>query len=69
MLRGNRKVLMCAAYLGCTTFLCHSAIVRMTEFGMDQMSGLASLCVGMATGLGVIVWGNVKSHQANGGSK
>ena len=66
MLRGNRKMLMCGAYLGCTTFLCHSAISRMSEFGMDQMSGLASLCLGMATGLGVVVWGNVQSARANG---
>lgn len=66
MLKGNRKMLMCAAYLGCTTWLCYSAISRMDQFGMDQMSGLASLCIGMATGLGVVIWGNVKVAQANG---
>ncbi len=68
MLKGNRKMIMCWTYMGCTTCLCHSAIVRMSEFGMDQMSGLASLCIGMATGLGVVVWGNVQSHRAANGN-
>lgn len=68
MFKGHRKLLMCAGYLGCTTGLCQSAISSMTEFGMDQFSGLAALTMGMATGLGVVVYGNVKEHQANGSS-
>jgi len=59
---GQRKFLMCMAYLGCCTVLDFKAM----DASMDW-AGLASLNASLATGLGVIVWGNVKSHQSSNG--
>ena len=68
-MRGQRKFWMCMAYLGCCAALDMTAIVSAGDtLSLAEMGGLASLNASLATGLGVIVWGNVESHRANGGT-
>ena len=66
-MRGQRKFWMCMAYLACCLVLDGMAIQSASDtLSLAEMGGLASLNASMATGLGVIVWGNVQSHRANG---
>lgn len=62
---GGRKFTLGLLYLlGCFTV---SAIsVSKGVVGWDA-AGVASLFASAATGLGVIVWGNVQEHRANNG--
>jgi len=63
-IRGKRKLLMWASYLGCCTFLIWKAI----EMGATDFTGLGVMCGGLAAGLAAVVYGNVKSNiAANGG--
>ena len=64
MLKGNRKMLMWASYLGCCTFLIWKAV----EFGAADFTGLGVMCGGLASGLAAVVYGNIKEHQAANGN-
>ena len=59
---GHRKTLLGFCYLvGC--FGVSLAAVLRGVTGWDA-AGVASLFASIAGGLGVVVWGNVKEHQA-----
>ena len=57
---GQRKLLLGAGYLaGCFTV---GGIA--VYHGTVDLYGLAALCISWATGLGVVIWGNVQEHRA-----
>ena len=57
--KGQRKLRLGLFYL-------LSVVALAVVYGPDNWTALAALAVSMATGVGVVVWGNVKSHEANG---
>ena len=57
--RGQRKFRIGLFYL------C-SVVSLAAIYGPEHWTSLAALAVSMASGVGVVVWGNVKFHQANG---
>lgn len=57
---GGRKTAMCFAFLACTTLLTYKAMQR-TE---PDLIGLSTVIGAIAAGVGALVWGNVKEHQA-----
>lgn len=62
---GGRKFTLGLIYLlGCFGVATGAILTGAT--GWDAV-GLASLPMAIATGLGVIVWGNVQEHRANNG--
>lgn len=62
---GGRKFALGLFYLlGC--FGISAGALWSGHTGWDAV-GLASLPVAIASGLGVIVWGNVKEHEAKNG--
>ncbi len=68
--QGSRKYTLGVIYLGCCTALDWFAIGQVGTFTLANLAGLASLNGSLATGLAVIVWGNVQEHRAakgNGG--
>jgi len=66
---GRRKFTLCLCYLGCCTMLDYIAITGAGSIDLSSMAGLASLNTGLATGLGVIVWGNIQEHRAKNGNQ
>jgi len=62
MFVGYRKMLMCFAYLGVCLVLDMQALTT----GADW-AGIASLNGSLATGLGVVIWGNVREASAKNG--
>jgi len=68
MITGNRKFLLGALYVIGAIGCIESAIL--TEAGAGVIGAVAAATVSIATGLGVIVWGNAKEWEAktrNGG--
>jgi len=71
---GGRKVLMCILFLSSSTFLVYkqmefSAIQSFntgTVVAIDWV-GIAACLGAIATGVGALVWGNVKEHEAQKG--
>jgi hypothetical protein len=64
---GGRKLALGLIYLiGC--FVIAILAVTRGASGWDAL-GIASLPTSIATGLGVIVWGNVQEHRAKNGVK
>ena len=60
-MQGYRKVILGLAFIGGATFLAWTGIRAGTD-----LVGLSTVVLTMSTGLGVVVYGNVKEHQANG---
>ena len=60
---GGRKNLIGYAFIGCTTFLVNAMIIGKNS---PDYIGMATVIGAMATGVGALVWGNVKEHEANG---
>ena len=64
---GGRKFFLGLVYLGCCVLLDFTAIrTAGATMSLGEMSGLAALNASLATGLGVVVWGNVQAAK-NGG--
>lgn len=63
-MQGSRKFVLGLVYIFACSLLSGYAISK----GYDW-AGIASLNASIATGLGVIVWGNVQTHRANGKPK
>ena len=57
---GGRKNMIGYVFLACTTWLAHGEGLKATP----DYVGLTSVIVAIATGVGALVWGNVKEHQA-----
>jgi hypothetical protein len=58
---GGRKNMIGYVFLGCTTFLARGECLKADP----DYVGLTSVIVAIATGVGALVWGNVKEHQAS----
>ena len=68
MIEGSRKLALGLVYL-IGGIACVGGALYM-EAGAGVISSVAAAFVSFATGLGVIVWGNVATHRAkNGGPK
>lgn len=59
---GGRKNMIGYVFLGCTTFLVNAMIIGRAE---PDYVGMATVIGAMATGVGALVWGNVKEHESN----
>jgi hypothetical protein len=67
---GRRKFSLGVIYLGCCAALSAYGIHEAEPLDLGNMAGLAALNTSLATGLGVIVWGNAQEHRAkNGGGE
>lgn len=65
-MNGYRKMLLGTLYLiGC--FVMCIMAVWSGNSGWDA-AGIAALPTSVATGLGVIIWGNVQEHRAKNGN-
>jgi len=63
---GNRKFVLGVLY-GIGGFGCILAtVLKGSDAGV--IAAVAAACLSLATGLGVIVWGNVQEHRAKNGS-
>jgi len=58
---GGRKNVLGYVFLGCVTFLANAMVISNHD---PDYVGMATVIGAMAAGLGAIVWGNVKEHQA-----
>lgn len=57
---GGRKTVMCFAFLACTTLLAYKSL----QLAEPDLVGLSTVIGAIAAGVGALVWGNVKEHQA-----
>lgn len=60
---GGRKNVLGYLFLSCTTFLVY---VMLTQQAAPDYLGMATVIGAIATGIGALVWGNVKEHQTKG---
>ncbi len=60
MFKGNRKLILGVCFMACSTFLIYTGIKE----GSDLL-GLSTTIGGMSVGVGSLVWGNIKEHEAN----
>ena len=68
-MKGMRKVFLGVFYMVACTGMDTLCIMNMQgAISLNSLSGLAALNTSLATGLGVIVWGNVQSHRAANGN-
>ena len=58
---GGRKNVLGYAFIVCTTFLVYAMLLGTHE---PDYVGMASVIGAIAAGVGMLVWGNVKEHQA-----
>lgn len=61
-MKGLRKVILGFAFIGSATFLGYAGIKEHSE-----LLGLATIIGAIATGVGALVYGNIKENQANAG--
>lgn len=68
-MQGIRKLLLGMVYLVGYFVLLGTVVFRGGPDAVGLVGALAASAVGLATGLGVVVYGNVATHrvQANGG--
>jgi len=67
-MKGLRKWWLGMFYLTCCFILDMTAISSVEgSMSLAEMGGLASLNASMATGLGVVIWGNVQGARAANG--
>lgn len=59
---GGRKNVLGYVFLVCSTFLIH-AMIKSSVATPDYV-GMATVIAAIAAGVGTLVWGNVKEHQA-----
>ena len=67
-MKGIRKFLLGVLFVLCNTALAIILIIS-GEIGFGDLSGVATVIGAQAGGLGVIVWGNAKEHQAQAQSR
>jgi len=60
MLKGNRKLIMCIAFLGCSTYLVSAALSNSTS---PDLVGLSTVIGAIAAGVFSLSWGNVQEHK------
>jgi len=65
---GRRKYTLGLAYLIVCMILNIIALTGGASMDLQSLGGMAALNTSMATGLGVVVYGNVKEHQAKNGN-
>ena len=62
---GNRKFTLGVLFMACGFSCIIAAILKGSDAGV--IAAVAGACLSLATGLGVIVWGNVQEHRASNG--
>ena len=58
---GGRKNMIGYVFIGCSTFLVNAMIIGKNP---PDYIGMATVIGAMATGVGALVWGNVKEHES-----
>ncbi len=61
---GGRKTIWTLAFLGCSTFLVNAMLIGKHD---PDFVGMATVIGAISVGLGGLVYGNIREHQAKNG--